>query len=100
MRQDEMIQDTEYKHLAVMHQMREELSHKQHQTELANQREYTMRAEREMKQKHNTETKQMPKHLKVFNFTSWEIYKKKWHTVIYSFIWTPWYLCLDVIKGI
>jgi len=68
MRHDEAIQDTEYKHQAVMHQLREELRDKQHQTELANQREYTMRAEREMKQKHNTETKQMPKHLKVFDW--------------------------------
>jgi len=65
MRHDETIQDTEYKHQANAHQLREELMYRQHQTELTNQREYTMRAEREMKQRHSTETKQMPKHLKV-----------------------------------
>jgi thousand and one amino acid protein kinase len=37
---------------------------KQHQTELANQQEYTSRAQRELKHKHALEAKQLPKNLK------------------------------------
>ena len=65
MHHDQTVQDAEYRHQAALSALREDLLHKQHQTELANQRDYTLRAERDMKQKHDTETKQMPKHLKV-----------------------------------
>ena len=44
--------------------LRDEHLRKQHQTELANQREYNQRAELELKRKHNSEQKQQPKSLK------------------------------------
>lgn len=66
-RNDEVMQEMEYKHLALMHQLREELMQKQHTVELENQSEYTLRAERELKQRHLVETKQMPRNLKVSN---------------------------------
>lgn len=46
-------------------ELRDEQTRKQHDTELANQREYTLRMQRELKQKHALEQKQMPKGIKV-----------------------------------
>ena len=57
--------DIENKHLSAIHHLRDEIMRKQHHTELANQREYTSRAERELKNKHGLEVKHQPKNLKV-----------------------------------
>ena len=57
--------DIENKHLNAIHHLRDEQMRKQHHTELANQKEYTARAERELKNKHGLEVKQQPKNLKV-----------------------------------
>lgn len=65
LRHHESTQDLEYKHMAAIHRLRDEQQGKQHRTELANQREYTARAERELKNKHSLEVKQQPKSLKV-----------------------------------
>ena len=65
LRHHESTQDLEYKQLASIHRLRDEQMRKQHQTELSNQREYTARAERELKRKHAMEVKQQPKSLKV-----------------------------------
>lgn len=65
MRQDEQLQDLERKHLAALHQLQRELLEKQHQAELANQSDCTLRAERYLRQRHLVENKQMPKYLKV-----------------------------------
>jgi len=54
----------EYKHMAAIHRLRDDQQGKQHRTELANQKEYTSRAERELKNKHSMEMKQQPKSLK------------------------------------
>ncbi|KAK2187434.1 hypothetical protein NP493_165g02019 [Ridgeia piscesae] len=56
--------DIENKHLSAIHHLRDEIMRKQHHTELANQREYTSRAERELKNKHGLEVKHQPKNLK------------------------------------
>uniref|UniRef100_T1J5D9 Large ribosomal subunit protein P2 n=1 Tax=Strigamia maritima TaxID=126957 RepID=T1J5D9_STRMM len=60
----ELTQDLEYRQQRAVHQLREEQIRKQHQTELANQQEYTQRAERELNKKHALEVKQQPKSLK------------------------------------
>lgn len=62
--QHEQTQDLEYRQQRAVHQLREEQIRKQHQTELANQQEYTTRAERELRKKHALEVKQQPKSLK------------------------------------
>lgn len=49
---------------------------KQHLTELSNQKEYTNRAERELKQKHTTEVKAQPKSLKVSSSSRMKIILK------------------------
>jgi len=64
MRQDEAIQDLERKHINAVHQLKEELLDKQHQMEQTNQSDYTLRAERELRQRHEVEFKQMPKQVK------------------------------------
>ncbi|KAI0220730.1 Serine/threonine-protein kinase TAO1 [Lamellibrachia satsuma] len=56
--------DIENKHLNAIHHLRDEQMRKQHHTELANQKEYTYRAERELKNKHGLEVKHQPKNLK------------------------------------
>lgn len=65
MRQDEAIQDLERKHINAVHQLKEELLDKQHQMEQTNQSDYTLRAERELRQRHEVEFKQMPKQVKL-----------------------------------
>ena len=64
-RNDELIRELEYKHLATRHQTSDDLLRRQHQVELVNQREYMKHAEQEMKQRHLGESRQLPKHLKV-----------------------------------
>lgn len=65
MEQDEQLQELERRHLAALHQLRRELLEKQHQAELANQSDFKLRAERDLRQRHLVESKQMPKTLKV-----------------------------------
>jgi hypothetical protein len=64
-RNDEQIRDMEYKHLTTRHQQSIDLLRRQHEVELANQREYMKHAEQEMKQRHLGESRQLPKNLKV-----------------------------------
>ena len=64
LRHHESTQELEYKQLNYIQRLRDEHLRKQHQTELANQREYNQRAELELKRKHNSEQKQQPKSLK------------------------------------
>jgi len=61
-------QDLEYKHLDAVHRLRDDQMSKQHRTELDNQQAYTTRALRELKNKHATAVKQLPKNLKVRGF--------------------------------
>lgn len=65
MNQDEAVQELEKKHLNGVHQLKEELLQKQHQMEQTNQSDYTLRAERELRQRHEVEFKQMPKQVKL-----------------------------------
>ena len=65
LRHHESTQDLEYKQLASVHRMRDAQMTTQHQTEVANQKEYMTRLEREMKRKHSSEVKQQPKSLRV-----------------------------------
>ena len=65
LRHHESTQELEYKHLQAIHRLRDDQMRKQHQTELTNQKEYTLRAERELKRKHTLEVKQQPKSLRV-----------------------------------
>ena len=65
LRHHELTQELECKQLTMLQRLRDEHMRKQHQTELANQQEYTARAQRELKHKHAIEVKQMPKSLKV-----------------------------------
>ncbi|XP_013387339.1 serine/threonine-protein kinase TAO1 isoform X2 [Lingula anatina] len=64
LRHHESTQDLEYKQMAAVHRLRDDQMRKQHQTELANQREYNGRMERELKKKHALEVKQQPRSLK------------------------------------
>jgi thousand and one amino acid protein kinase len=65
LRHHESTQTLEYKHLLAIHRLRDEQQTKQHQTEGLNQREYSKRAKRELKNRHAMEVKQQPKSLKV-----------------------------------
>ncbi|KAG1657880.1 Serine/threonine-protein kinase TAO1 [Nymphon striatum] len=64
LRHHDTTQELEYRQQRILHQLREEQFRKQHHTELANQHEYTSRAERELRKKHALEVKQQPKSLK------------------------------------
>lgn len=70
MNQDEAVQELEKKHLNGVHQLKEELLQKQHQMEQTNQSDYTLRAERELRQRHEVEFKQMPKQVKASVYSS------------------------------
>lgn len=63
----EQTQDVEYRHLDSVQKLRDDHMSKQHRTELDNQLAYTSRALRELKSKHATAVKQLPKNLKVRN---------------------------------
>lgn len=65
LRHHDHTQEVEYRQQRLLHQLREEQIRKQHQTELANQHEYTSRSERELRKKHALEVKQQPKSLRV-----------------------------------
>ena len=55
----------ELRHLSEIHKLRDSQLSKQFQTELTNQREYTSREERTLKQRHLSQIRQQPKSLKV-----------------------------------
>lgn len=67
LRHHEKTQELEYKQQKAVHALREEQVLRQHQTELQNQNDYMLRAERELRKKHALELKQQPKSLKVSN---------------------------------
>ena len=69
----ESTQELEYKHLSAIHRMKDDQMRKQHQTELDNQKEYTSRAQRDLRRKHTSEHKQQPKSLKVSIYSTWII---------------------------
>lgn len=63
-RHHEISVDLEFKQQRSVHQLRDEQTRKQHQTELSNQQEYNSRRENELRKKHALEVKQQPKSLK------------------------------------
>jgi len=65
LRHHQSTEELESRHQTTIQRLRDEQMKKQHQTELANQQEYTSRAQRELKHKHALDAKQMPKNLKV-----------------------------------
>lgn len=65
LRHHEKTQDLEYRQQRAVHLLREDQIHRQHSTELSNQRDYMQRAERDLRKKHALELKQQPKSLKV-----------------------------------
>ena len=65
LRHHEKTQELEYRQQRAVHALREEQIHRQHSTELSNQRDYMQRAERDLRKKHALELKQQPKSLKV-----------------------------------
>ena len=65
LRHHESTQDLEYKHMNEIHRLRDHQQRKQHDTELTNQREYTSREERKIRQRHAMQVKAQPKSLKV-----------------------------------
>ena len=64
-----MTQDLEFRHLDLLHKLRDSHMAKQHQMEKENQEAYTAQALRDLKHKHATATKQLPKNLKVGHFS-------------------------------
>ena len=52
-------------HVVLTYHIRILINLFKNQEELANQGDYTLRAERELKQRHSTESRQMPKNLKL-----------------------------------
>ncbi|KAJ8668298.1 hypothetical protein QAD02_009961 [Eretmocerus hayati] len=64
LRHHEKTQELEYRQQRAVHALREEQIHRQHSTELSNQRDYMQRAERDLRKKHALELKQQPKSLK------------------------------------
>jgi len=64
-RHHDLTRELEERHQQTVHNLRDEQTVKQHQTELTSQREYTSRAYRDLKRKHGIEVKQLPKNLKV-----------------------------------
>ena len=60
----EICVELERKQQMSIHQLRDEQTRKQHQTELNNQQEYNSRRENELRKKHALEVKQQPKSLK------------------------------------
>ncbi|XP_064613495.1 serine/threonine-protein kinase TAO1-like isoform X2 [Liolophura sinensis] len=64
LRHHESTQDLEYKHQAATQKLKIEHMKKQHETELANQKEYNQSAEAELRKKHSVEHKQQPRSLK------------------------------------
>ena len=71
LRHHETLQSLEYKHLTAIHRLRDDQMHRQHSTELANQKEYTLRTENELRKKHAMELKQQPKCLRVSHTIVW-----------------------------
>lgn len=64
LRHHEKTQELEYRQQKGVHALKEEQLSAQHATELANQREYMQRAERDLCKKHALQLKQQPKSLK------------------------------------
>ncbi|ESO07884.1 hypothetical protein HELRODRAFT_169582 [Helobdella robusta] len=64
LRQDEDVRDLQIRHFENLQKLKQDLMEQQHQEELKNQDEYTVRAERELKLRHSTESRQMPKNLR------------------------------------
>jgi len=60
-----MTQDVEFRHVELLHKLRDTHMCKQHQVENENQETYTAQALRDLKHKHAAATKQLPKNLKV-----------------------------------
>jgi len=65
LRHHELTQDLEFRHLDLLHKLRDSHITRQHQMEKENQETYTATALRDLKHKHATATKQLPKNLKV-----------------------------------
>jgi len=65
LRHHELTLDLEFRHLDLLHKLRDSHMTKQHQTEKENQDAYTGQALRDLKHKHAAATKQLPKNLKV-----------------------------------
>jgi len=65
LRHHELTQDFEFRHLDLLHKLRDSHMARQHQMEKENQETYTATALRDLKHKHATATKQLPKNLKV-----------------------------------
>ena len=64
-RHHDEIQDIEYKNLAAIHKLRDEQLRKQHSTELQNQQEYTDRQQKELRKRHISQTKLLPRSINV-----------------------------------
>ena len=65
LRHHELTLDLEFRHLDLLHKLRDSHMAKQHQMEKENQEAYTAQELRDLKHKHATATKQLPKNLKV-----------------------------------
>ena len=63
MRQHDTLRDIEMRHMNALHCLRSKQLTEQHQLEVTNQCQYTDRQRSEMKKKHATETKQLPRDL-------------------------------------
>lgn len=64
-RHHDEIQDIEYKNMAAIHKLRDEQLRKQHSTELQNQQEYTDRQQKELRKRHISQTKLLPRSINV-----------------------------------
>ena len=65
LRHHDSTQELEFRHLDLLHKLRDAHMAKQHQMEKENQEAYTAQALRDLKHKHAAATKQLPKNLKV-----------------------------------
>ncbi|XP_076853108.1 serine/threonine-protein kinase TAO2 isoform X2 [Brachyhypopomus gauderio] len=64
LRHHESTQELEFRQLGLVQRTRADLIRTQHQSELANQMDYSKRREQELRQKHSVEARQQPKSLK------------------------------------
>ena len=67
LRHHDSTRDLEFRQQQDLHRLRDDQLKQQHTTELQNQKEYTHRAEADLRRRHAMEVKHQPKSLKVMH---------------------------------
>ncbi|CAF3473735.1 unnamed protein product [Rotaria socialis] len=76
----EQTKEVEVRQLANLHKMRNDFSHKQHQTEIMNFNEYSNRRQKELTKRHALSQKQFPKNIKIKQTEIKRQYKDAYNT--------------------